>query len=98
LEVGKLDGPISIPDAASLSSSEGNLEAVGPTKARRANQVWATQANPVASDLRALSQPTDVASVDDVPDFVYQEEAGKGVVIYHVEYGINADNDVSVIL
>jgi hypothetical protein len=64
---------------------------------RRAGQVWTTQTNPVASDLRALSQPTDIASIDDVPDFVYQEEAGTEVVIYHVEYGINSDNDVSVL-
>jgi hypothetical protein len=42
-----------------------------------------------------MSQPTDVPHWESVPNFVFQEESGQGVFIYHVEFGIDTDNDVS---
>lgn len=63
-----------------------------PSKARRA---FTTQTSPSASELRVISQPTDIPDLPRLPNFVFPEEAGTGVVIYHVEFGINIDNDVS---
>ena len=63
---------------------------------RQAKDDWSVQQSPTASDLRVLSQPTEVPNWKDVPNFVYQKQAGQGVFFYHVEFGINTQNDVRV--
>jgi hypothetical protein len=68
-----------------------------PTKVKRAAQSWTTQTSPVW-ELRLLSQHTDATQLLPRPNFVYQKEAGEGVYIYHVEFGINTQSDVSKVL
>jgi len=91
----------SLQDAGSLDavlpiSHDDSLKRNAHSKTRRQNpDIWSVQENPIASELRVLSQPTDVPKWQDVPNFVYQKQAGQGVFVYHVEYGINTDNDVS---
>ena len=46
------------------------------------------QVSPVATELRALSQPTDSSSVENYPNYVYPV-GGIQTYIYHVELGID---------
>jgi len=54
----------------------------------------ATQITAV-SELRVISQPTDVPDLADVPNYVFDQTAGTGVTIYSIEDGINTASVVS---
>jgi len=62
---------------------------------KRAATTLATQTKPV-SELRVISQPTDVPNVASLENYVFDEVAGDGITIYVVEDGVNTASSVSV--
>ena len=53
-----------------------------------------TQITPV-TELRVISQPTDVPNVASVQNYVFDEKAGAGITIYVLESGVNTASEVS---
>lgn len=67
-----------------------------PSKLQPRAPVWTTQVEPV-TELRIISQPTNVPDIRRFKNYVYDAKAGEGTYIYMVEDGINTEPDVSLI-
>ncbi|KAK4996875.1 Suppressor of the cold-sensitive snRNP biogenesis mutant brr1-1 [Elasticomyces elasticus] len=75
----EVDGPLDI---------DGLTDPPSDSSKKRAATTLATQISPVL-ELRVISQPTDVANVGSLGNYVYDGTAGEGIYIYVVESGIN---------
>ena len=64
-----------------------------PALAKRATTL-STQTTPV-TELRLISQPTDVPDIAQLQNYVFDQTAGAGITIYIVESGINTLSEVS---
>ena len=86
------------PDAellAAIPSPETTPTATLDKRAQAYSSQTPSAGSSVVTELRVISQPSTVPSIDNLPNYVYPEEAGTGTYIYMVEDGINTAPPVS---
>lgn len=79
----KVDGPLDVDYDAPSDS------------AKRAETTLSTQTTAV-TELRVISQPTNVSNVANLQNYVFDQTAGTGITVYIVESGVNSESSVSL--